>query len=316
MIHLEGIRTVAVVGCGTIGASWSALFLARGLDVVATDINPDAEVGLRAAIAKVWPDLQRLGLVQEGQTGTLRFEPNLAETVKRADFVQENAIEREAEKVALLAEIDAFARPEILIASSSSAITITAMQRECRHPERVVLGHPFNPPHLIPLVEVAGGALTSPEAVARAEAFYQSLGKSTIHLNKEIYGNVANRLQGAVFREAIHLLQSGVASISDIDKAMTDGPGLRWAVMGPFLTYHLAGGNGGMEAFMTQFAPMQKKLWAELGSPEIGPAEQVAIAEAMAAAVDGKAVSSFAHERDESLLALLAARATIPTSAT
>ena len=316
MTQTERIRTVAVVGCGTIGASWSALFLARGLDVVATDINPDAEAGLRAAIAKVWPDLQRLGLVQDGHTGTLRFEPNLAKAVKGADFVQENAIEREAEKVALLAEIDAHTRPDVLIASSSSAITITAMQRECRHPERVVLGHPFNPPHLIPLVEVVGGTLTSPEVLSRAEAFYQSLGKSTIHLNKEIYGHVANRLQGAVFREAIHMLQSGVASISDIDKAMTDGPGLRWAVMGPFLTYHLAGGNGGMEAFMTQFAPMQKKLWAELGSPEIGPAEQHAISEAMAAAVDGKAVASFANQRDESLLALLAARATIPTSAT
>ena len=138
------------------------------------------------------------------------------------------------------------------------------MQRDCRHPERVVLGHPFNPPHLIPLVEVAGGALTSPQALERAEAFYQSLGKSTIRLHKEIFGHVANRLQGAVFREAIHMLQSGVASISDIDKAMTDGPGLRWAVMGPFLTYHLAGGAGGMEAFMTQFAPMQQQLWAEL----------------------------------------------------
>lgn len=316
MTQTERIRTVAVVGCGTIGASWSALFLARGLDVVATDINPDAEAGLRGAIAKVWPDLKRLGLVREGQTGTLRFEPSLADAVKGADFVQENAIEREAEKVALLAEIDAHTRPDVLIASSSSAITITAMQRECQHPERVVLGHPFNPPHLIPLVEVVGGTLTSPEALTRAEAFYQNLGKSTIHLNKEIYGHVANRLQGAVFREAIHMLQSGVASIADIDKAMTDGPGLRWAVMGPFLTYHLAGGSGGMEAFMTQFAPMQKKLWAELGNPEIGPAEQHAISEAMAAAVDGKAVASFANQRDESLLALLAARATIPTSAT
>lgn len=316
MKHPEGIGTVAVVGCGTIGASWAALFLARGLDVIATDINPEAEAALRAAIERVWPDLQRLGLVQEGQTGTLRFEPNLAEAVKSADFVQENAIEREAEKVALLAEIDTHVRPDVLIASSSSAITITAMQRDCQHPERVVLGHPFNPPHLIPLVEVAGGALTSPEALARAEAFYQGLGKSTIRLNREIFGHVANRLQGAVFREAVHMLQVGVASIADIDKAMTEGPGLRWAVMGPFLTYHLAGGAGGMEAFMTQFAPMQKKLWAELGNPEIGPAEQQAITAAMAEAVDGKAVTAFAAERDQTILTLLAARVPIPTSAT
>jgi carnitine 3-dehydrogenase len=228
--------------------------------------------------------------------------------------VQESAIERETEKVELLAQIDAHVRPDVLIASSSSAITITAMQRKCVHPERVVLGHPFNPPHLIPLVEVAGGDLTSAEALTRAEVFYQHLGKSTIRLNKEVYGHVANRLQGAVFREAIHLFQSGVASLADIDKAMTEGPGLRWALMGPFLTYHLAGGTGGMEAFMAQFAPMQQKLWADLGMPAIADEEQHVISSAMADAIGDKTVTAFSSERDKSLLALLAARHRIPTS--
>lgn len=314
MSVVTGIKRVGVIGCGTIGASWSALFLAHGLDVVATDINASAEAGLRTAIVKAWPDMCALGVVQEGRKGDLIFEPDLATAVKDVDFVQENAIERETEKVELLAQIDAHVRPDVLIASSSSAITITAMQRKCVHPERVVLGHPFNPPHLIPLVEVAGGDLTSAEALTRAEVFYQHLGKSTIRLNKEVYGHVANRLQGAVFREAIHLFQSGVASLADIDKAMTEGPGLRWALMGPFLTYHLAGGTGGMEAFMAQFAPMQQKLWADLGMPAIADEEQHVISSAMADAIGDKTVTAFSSERDKSLLALLAARHTIPTS--
>ena len=266
-------------------------------------------------MSKAWPDLLALGIAKKGRSGTLQFEPDLARAVADSDFVQENAIEREAEKVALIAQIDAAVRPDVVISSSSSAITVTAMQRQCQHPERVVLGHPFNPPHLIPLVEVAGGQLTNVESIEIAEAFYRRMGKSTIRLNKEIYGHVANRLQGAVFREAIHLLQSGVASLPDIDKAMTDGPGLRWALMGPFLTYHLAGGPGGMEAFMKQFAPMQEKLWAELGTPIIALDSQHFVSEAMGEAVGDKPVSEFVYERDRSLLALLGARHKISTSA-
>jgi len=308
------IRRAAVVGAGTIGASWSALFMAHGLDVVATDINEGAEGSLRAAVAKAWPDLVALGVCKGKPKGQLTFEPDLAKCVAAADFVQECAIEREAEKVKLLAEIDKSVRPDILISSSSSAITITAMQRECRHPERVVLGHPFNPPHLIPLVEIAGGALTSQDSLMRAEAFYKTLGKSTIRLNKEIYGHVANRLQGAVFREAIHLLQSGVASLSDIDKAMTEGPGLRWALMGPFLTYHLAGGAGGMASFMKQFSPMQQKLWRDLGQPEIREETQRLVTDAMNEAIGAKEVRSFSEERDARILALLATRQVISTN--
>jgi carnitine 3-dehydrogenase len=311
---ITDIKRVAIIGSGTIGASWSALFLAHGLDVVATDINPKAEESLRQTVAKVWPDLQHLGLVKEGRTGTLHFEPEVLKAVTGADFVQENAIEREAEKIELLAKIDAHISKDVVIASSSSAITISAMQQKCRHPERVVLGHPFNPPHLIPLVEVAGGSRTSPEALAVAEAFYQRMGKSTIRLNKEVYGHVANRLQAAVFREAIHLFQSGVASLSDIDKAITEGPGLRWGLMGPFLTFHLAGGPGGMEAFMDQFASMQEKLWADLGNPALAAENQRLITEALTTAVGKKPVSAFAAQRDKSLLASLAARQKIPTS--
>jgi carnitine 3-dehydrogenase len=314
MKSVTDIQRIAVIGAGMIGASWAALFMAHGLDVVATDIDPAAEGTLRTAVDKAWPDLVALGICNGHVKGKLQFEANLAKCVSNADFVQECAIEREAEKVKLLAEIDRNVRPDVLIASSSSAITITAMQRACKHPERVVLGHPFNPPHLIPLVEIAGGKLTSPEALIRAEAFYKRLGKSTIRLNKEIYGHVANRLQSAVFREAIHLLQSGVASLSDIDKAMTAGPGLRWALMGPFLTYHLAGGAGGMASFMKQFAPMQEKLWGDLGCPAMGADTQRLVTEAMNQSIGAKGVGSFSAERDERILALLAARQTIPTN--
>jgi carnitine 3-dehydrogenase len=314
MAMITDIKRVAIIGAGTIGASWSALFLAHGLDVVATDINPRAEDSLRQTVARVWPDLLHLGIVQEGRSGTLHFEPDLLKAVAEADFVQENAIEREAEKIELLAAIDAHISPDVVIASSSSAITISAMQQKCRYPDRVVLGHPFNPPHLIPLVEVAGGKLTSEEALVVAETFYQRMGKSTIRLNTEIYGHVANRLQAAVFREAIHLLQSGVASLSDIDKAITEGPGLRWGLMGPFLTFHLAGGPGGMRAFMQQFAGMQTKLWAELGNPALAPEDQRLVIEALAKAVGEKPVPAFTAQRDNSLLALLAARQKIPTT--
>jgi len=308
MNGVAGIRQVTVVGAGIIGASWTALFLAKGFSVAITDTNPEAESKVKRFVEEAWPALTVLGLAPGAAPDKLRFDLDLASACDGADFVQENATERELLKVALFAEIDSAVRRDVLIASSSSALTVTTMQRECRHPERVVLGHPFNPPHLMPLVEIVGGEQTSAGALDRAETFYAALGKTPVRLAKEVYGHIANRLQGAVFREAVSLLDKGVASLADIDRAMTDGPGLRWALMGPFLTYHLAGGEGGMGAFMKQFALTQTELWKDLGEPVIDERLQRVVTEAMEHESGGRSISDFSADRDRRILALLTSR--------
>lgn len=306
---MEGqeIRRVAVIGCGTIGAGWAALFLSQGYDVTATEMRPEAEAELRTAVAGLLSVLQ-----PEGPLGTLEFTTDLQACCRSADFVQENVVEREAVKVELMARIDALLPPHVVIASSSSAISVSVMQSACARPGRVVLGHPFNPPHLVPLVEIVGGKATEDWALDVAEAFYVSLGKKPVRLRKEIYGHIANRLQAAIFREAIHLLEEGVASVDDIDAAVTEGPGLRWALMGPFLTYHLAGGSAGIHGFMSQFAPMQQRLWAELGQPQLDAGLQSRVIAAVDAAMSRRSMDDIRRERDRRLAAILDARATKP----
>lgn len=261
----DPIRCVTIVGAGLIGSSWAALFLRHGLEVTVTDLRPEAEASLRETIARMSED--------EPQFELLSFEPDLRRACARADLVQECAIEQREAKIALFRELDACTGPEVILASSSSAISVTDMQSACSHPERVVLGHPFNPPHLVPLVEIGIGTQTDSAVAERAEVFYQSLGKVPVRIDRETYGHIANRLQAAVFREAIHLLDNGIASVEAIDAALTEGPGLRWAFMGPLLTYHLGGGEGGIEGFWRMFAPMQRRLFAELGQPKLDDAQ-------------------------------------------
>jgi 3-hydroxyacyl-CoA dehydrogenase len=306
-VETDEIGTVAVIGTGTIGASWACLFLAHGLDVVATDVREGADVDLYAAVERFAPALPAAVLAR-GRQGTMRFTRDLEDACAQADFVQENAFERLDAKIELMRCIDAATRPHVVIASSSSAISVTAMQSSCAHPERVVLGHPFNPPHLMPLVELAGGAQTDADALVKAECFYASVGKVSVRLEKEIYGHIANRLQAAVFREAIHLLESGVASAADIDRAVSEGPGARWALMGPFLTYHLAGGDRGMRGFWEMFAPMQERLWGDLGAPVPDAELQDRVTEAVEAAYAGRSLRALAEERDDRLRRVLAAR--------
>ncbi|WP_281978850.1 3-hydroxyacyl-CoA dehydrogenase NAD-binding domain-containing protein [Pseudorhizobium flavum] len=303
----QDIKSVTVVGTGTIGASWTCLFLAHGLDVVATDIREGAAKELEVSVERCWSSLPQ-AVLEKNKRGTLRYTTDLSEACRGTGFVQENAIERVEEKIELMRRIDAATSPGVVVASSSSAISVTDMQSACAYPERVVLGHPFNPPHLVPLVEMVGGARTGEAALRSAEQLYQRMGKTTIRLQKEIYGHVANRLQAAIFREAIHMLESGVASAEDIDRAVTDGPGLRWALMGPLLTYRLAGGDRGMQGFWDMFAPMQDKLWRELGMPL--PDED--LQQRVTAAVDGAyaalPVDEVVWERDARLRQILAMR--------
>jgi carnitine 3-dehydrogenase len=303
----RSIRRVAVVGTGTIGMSWAATFLARGLTVSASDPAPGAEARLRGFIDAAWPVLAQL----EPIAGTpahqlLTFYADPETAVSGADFVQENAPEREAIKGPLLGRIDAVLAPDIVIASSSSGLLISKLQAFCRHPERCVIGHPFNPPHLIPLVEVVGGAQTAPAAVERAMAFYAAIGKRPIHIRREVAGHVANRLQAALWREAVHLVAAGVASVADVDTAISEGPGLRWALMGPHLTFHLAGGAGGMAHFLNELGPPLESWWDDLGSPSLTPAVRAALAEGVAAEAGGRDIAALAAERDRFLVDLLA----------
>jgi len=307
----HGIDRVAVIGTGTIGMSWAALFLARGLAVSASDPAPEAEARLRRFVEDAWPVLALLGPVAPAPPQQLlTFYPHPEAAAAGAGFVQENAPERETLKQELLARIDAVLPPDIVIASSSSGLLISRLQSRCRHPERVVLGHPFNPPHLIPLVEVVGGARTAPIAIEQAMAFYAAIGKRPIHIRREIAGHVANRLQAALWREAVHLVAAGVASVADVDTAISEGPGLRWALMGPHLTFHLAGGAGGMAHFLEQLGPPLESWWNDLGAPTLSPEVREALTAGVAAEAGGRDIASLAAERDRFLVELLSLKAT------
>jgi len=307
------IRKVAIVGCGTIGASWAALFLAQGLSVTATDPDPAAEGRLVKFVQAAWPALRSLRANAEissvdASLERLRFDTDLQRACADSDFVQENGPEREAIKIDLMQQIDAAIRPGVVIASSSSALQISRLQEHCRYPGRVVLGHPFNPPHLVPLVEVVGGIGTTEDAIEQAIAFYSRVGKTPIRMMREVEGHVANRLQAAVFREAVSLLDEGVASLRDIDIALTEGPGLRWALMGPFLTFHLAGGTGGIRAFFDQFSPMQRSLWAKLGNPVLDERLRQRVIQAVDEEISRLDQSALVHWRDQSIMSLVKAK--------
>ena len=304
----SSIKRVAIIGTGVIGASWTALFLARGLEVIATDVAPGAEDRLRDYVRDAAPALQRLGSPLSADR--LSFTKDLEEAVVKADLVQENGPERIDFKRSLYGTLDALLPPEVIIASSSSGLTMSEIQAACpAHPERCVIGHPFNPPHLIPLVEIVGGAKTSEDTIRRATEFYTSLGKRTIRLHKEVPGHVANRLAAALFREVVHLVDSGVVSVSDADTAVSWGPGLRWGVMGPALLYHLGGGAGGIEHFFDQFTAPMTAWWKVLGSPVITPELRQKIIAGVLEEAGGRSLEDLAARRDEDLLGLLAVRA-------
>jgi carnitine 3-dehydrogenase len=307
MTDSAAIRRVAVIGTGTIGASWTALFLARGLEVTASDPAADAEAMLQRRVEAIWPVLQRLGVAPAAQPARANFVRSAADVARGAQFVQENGPEREDLKRALFAELDRVLLPDAIIASSSSGLLMSRIQDACRHPDRCVIGHPFNPPHLIPLVEVVGGAQTSQATIDRTMAFYAAIGKHPIHIRKEVKGHVANRLQAAMWREAVSLVENGVASVADVDAAISSGPGLRWALMGPHLTFHLAGGSGGMDHFMAQFAGPIQGWWQDLGTPVLTPELQRKLIAGVAEEAQGRSPDELAKRRDERLLALLEA---------
>jgi 3-hydroxyacyl-CoA dehydrogenase len=309
MAASKPISQVAIIGTGVIGASWAAQFLAKGLDVVATDVAPNAEASLRRFVDGAWPALERLGLTPGASPMRLVFTPDLPEAVKGAGLVQENGPERIDFKKKLYGQLDELLPPDVIIASSSSGLTMSEIQSGAPfHPERCVIAHPFNPPHLIPLVEIVGGAKTSEETIRRTSEFYTALGKRTVRLHKEVPGHVANRLQAALAREVYYLVGEGVVSVADVDTAVCWGPGLRWGIMGQVLLNHLGGGQGGMEHFLQQFTGPMTAWWKVLGSPQLTPELQQKLIAGVHDEVGSRSIDDLAAERDEVLLGLLELR--------
>ncbi|HTU32560.1 MAG TPA: 3-hydroxyacyl-CoA dehydrogenase NAD-binding domain-containing protein [Candidatus Acidoferrum sp.] len=310
MSNNKPIRRIAIVGTGVIGASWAAEYLAHGFDVVATDPAPDAETNLRKYIDAAWPALTAMGLSPKASRARLSFTLDMNSGVSNADLVQENGPERPDFKIKLFADIDAATPSDSIIASSSSGITMSVMQSACNHPERCVIGHPFNPPHMIPLVEVVGGKKTSPETVQRAIEFYSSIGKKPIHLRKEVVGHVANRLQAALYREVVNLIHLGVLDVADADTAVCWGPGMRWGVMGPNMLFHLGGGAGGIQHFMDHLSGPLANWWKDLGSfTEWPDGSKQTIIDGVLKEADGRTLDQLAETRDEVLLGLRQLRA-------
>lgn len=301
------VRTVTCVGAGVIGGGWVAYFLAQGYDVVAWDPAEDAEARLRHLVDAAWPALTELGLAEGASTDRLRVEPDLAAACAVAEFVQESAPEDLELKRTLLADIDAVTPEDVVISSSTSGYGMSEMQVRCAHPERTVVGHPFNPPYLIPLVEVVGGERTAPDVVAWASDFFRHVGKSVITMDREVPGFIANRLQEALWREALHMVAAGEATVEQIDLSITAGPGLRWPIHGPMMTFHLAGGQGGMAHMLDHFGPSLKSPWTRLVAAELTPELRDAVVDGCEQEAAGRTIDELVAERDRGVIAILRA---------
>ena len=307
----QSVQRIAIVGTGVIGASWAAYYLARGFEVVATDPGPQAEANLRKYVDDAWPLLTQVGLSKGASRDRLTFTPDMSRALAQADWVQENAPERPDFKIKLFAQMDEATPPNSILASSSSGITMDVIQSGCKRPERCVIGHPFNPPHVVPLVEVVGGAKTSEATIERAMAFYANIGKKPVRLYKALPGHVANRFQAALYKEVLYLVQEGVLSVADADVAVCYGPGIRWGVMGPSLQWHVGGGQGGIQHFMEHLMDPLAGMMKTLGTPEITPQLKQTIVDAVLKEAGGRSVEQLAREENAVLTGLLKLRSEV-----
>lgn len=308
MSFSESVQRIAVVGTGVIGSSWVAFYLARGFDVTAIDPAPNAENALRQYVEKEWPILEQIGLSAGASRDRLKFSSDLQTGLKDADFVQENGPERPDFKAKFFAQIDAYTPKKAILASSSSGLTMDVIQAECANPERCVIGHPFNPPHIIPLVEVVGGAKTSEQTIEQAMQFYNAVGKKAIRLHKALPGHVANRLQAALYKEMLYLVQQGVLSVEDCDAAVSYGPGLRWGCMGQSLQWHLGGGPGGIRHFMEHLMGPLAGLMKALGDPQVDDALRQTVVDGVLTQANGRSVAELTADENQVLIGLLALR--------
>nr|WP_314477085.1 L-carnitine dehydrogenase [uncultured Pseudomonas sp.] len=307
MPFITEIKTFAALGSGVIGSGWVARALAHGLDVVAWDPEPGAEQALRKRIANAWPALEKQGLAPGAAQDRLSFVATIEQCVRNADFIQESAPERLDLKLDLHAKISAAAKPEALIGSSTSGLLPSEFYELSTLPERCLVGHPFNPVYLLPLVEIVGGKHTTPEAIEAAKIIYTALGMRPLHVRKEVPGFIADRLLEALWREALHLVNDGVATTGEIDDAIRFGAGLRWSFMGTFLTYTLAGGDAGMRHFMSQFGPALKLPWTYLPAPELTDKLIDDVVDGTAEQLGERSIAALERYRDDTLLAVLEA---------
>ena len=301
---ISHINTIGIVGSGVIGASWSALFLAAGYDVINYDPDPDNASKTDAYIDQAWGSLTDLGLISEKSSpNRIRYVDRVADAAEGAQFIQESVPERINIKHDTYRLLEPALEEGAIVATSSSGLLIKDMQAAWQDPSRFILGHPFNPPHLIPLVELLGNDKTDPDVLDIAAEFYENCGKETIRVLKEVPAHVANRLQAALWREAISLVAEGVASVEDVDKAVTAGPGLRWSVMGPHMLFSLGSGGGGIGTFCERFGPSFKTWWETMGSPELTPEVIAMLEQGIAEEEKGRDFKSLSEERDRKLIA-------------
>ena len=303
------IRCVAVIGGGTIGTSWAACFLAHGLTVKVHEPEPDREAEIRGFIEAAWPSLVQLHAAPpEPPFDRLSCHQELTVALEGADLVQECAPEIQALKIELFRELDRLLDPDVIVSTSTSSLLISELQEGCRHPERFVVGHPYNPPHLIPAVDVVGGQQTTAQTLERVLTFYSGIGKRPVVALREAPGHVANRLTSALWREAVHLVDSGIATAADVDTAVTYGPGLRWAFCGPYLGYHLGGGQGGLRHFLDWATSCHEARWQTLGSPDLSnPRLQEKLIEQLDSIVGDATTEELAGWRDRSMVKVLRA---------
>lgn len=300
---MQELQRVAVIGGGLIGMSWASLFLAHGKDVVVVDPCPQAQERLRGFVAEAWPQLQALGLTVGTEVRQASFTTDL-HTLTAIDYVQECAPDRLDLKRQLVGQLEQVVDQEVIIASSSSSLLASDIQNTASHPQRVLVAHPMNPPHLVPMVELVAGRQTSPECMRIAEKFYQQMRRVTIRLQKEVVGHLANRLTAALYREAVHIVAEGIASVEEIDRAITSGPGMRWALLGPHLTYHLGGGAGGYRHYLDHLGPTQEARWRELGTPSLTDEVKERLIAGVEEELAGQDRDSLTRRRDQALVEL------------
>ncbi len=301
---VDQVRQVTSIGAGPIGGGWAAHFLAQGYDVTAYLHDPAEETGLRRTVETAWQCLSQIGLAPGASPSRLRCTSDLGEAVAEADFVQESVPEILEVKQALYEQLGSLVPADVVISSSTSGLSMSQIQARCATPERTVVGHPFNPPYLLPLVEMIGGEKTDPPALDWAADFYRHVGKAPLVLTKEVPGFVATRLQEAVWREALHMIENGEATPEQIDIAMVTGPGPRWAFAGPCFTYHIGGGEGGMAYCLEQFGPALKFPWTRLEAPELSDDLKTQLIAACDRMAQDRDFAQLSGERDKGLIAV------------
>ena len=304
-IDINSVKTITSIGAGPIGGGWTAHFLAQGYNVNAYLHSENEIKAFKSILQTAWVSLSELGLAEGASIDNLNITTNLEESLKGTDFVQESAPERLEVKQALYQKLGELVASNVVISSSTSGLTMTEIQKQCSTPERTVIGHPFNPPYLLPLVEIVGGKKTNPEAVNWASEFYKSAGKSPLVMKKEIPGFVATRLQEALWREALHMVSNGEATPADIDNALINGPAARMAVQGQCMAFHVACGEGGMATNLDQFGPALKLPWTRLKAPELTKDLRDKMVDGCAEMAGDQHFEKMAEDRDRKIVAVL-----------